>query len=103
MKFKPLLPILAIAAGFAGPASAAIFIDGISSTSAVSSDNDFASDLDSNYSYTLQSDSFSHMSLTAPARITFYALASESGYTNSFSAGNEIGRASCRERVCQYV
>lgn len=86
MKFKYLAPAIALAAGVASPASAAFFIEGIGSTSAIAPNNDFAGELDANYSYTLQTSDFTGLSLLSPARITFYALASESGYEDSFSA-----------------
>src|SRR3546814_11892394 len=55
-------------------------------TNASDPNNDFAGELDANYSYTLQTSDFTGLSLLSPARITFYALASESGYEDSFSA-----------------
>lgn len=82
---RAILPALAAASALAAPAGAAIFIDGISSISPVAAANDFKSDLNTNYGLTSQTNSFSSISLTAPARITFYALASESGYQNTFS------------------
>lgn len=85
MKFKYLLSALALTAATVSPASAAFFIDGIGTVGSVAANNDFAGDLSANYSYTLQSNDFGGISLTAPARITFYALASESGYTDTFS------------------
>src|SRR3546814_1074913 len=33
----------------------------------------------------------------------FYMLALDSGRPGTYNVGTEIGRASCRERVCQYV
>ncbi len=94
MKFKAFLPALAAASVFISPASAAIMIDGIGSTSPIASNNDFAGALSSTYSYTSQANNFSSISLTAPAQITFYALASESGYNNSFSANGVSGSES---------
>src|SRR3546814_17519180 len=85
MKFKYLAPAIALAAGVASPASAAFFIEGIGSTSAIAPNNDFAGELDANYSYTLQTSDFTGLSLLSPARITFYALASASGYEERFS------------------
>ena len=85
MKSSVLLSALAVATALAAPASAALLVDGVGSTSALASGNSFAAQLNSNYGYTQQTTDYSGISLTAPARITFYALASESGYANTFS------------------
>ena len=91
MKFHALLPAVAAVTALISPASAALFVNGIGSTTAISSANNFAADLDTNYGLTLQTNNISGLSLSAPARITFYALASESGYTDSFSSNGVNG------------
>src|SRR3546814_12289161 len=94
---------------------------------------------EADYSLVSQTGDLSSISVTAPARINFYALGSESGLENTFLFGalshteadyaydptrligsadftspgsfgglvfmsdGTIGRAWCRERVCQYV
>lgn len=85
MKSSVLLSALAMATALATPASAALLVDGINSTSALAPGNSFAAQLNANYGYTQQTTDYSGISLTRPARITFYALASESGYADTFS------------------
>lgn len=87
MKTGAFLPLAAAFAALAGPANAAIFVDGIGSTIAVPGSFAFKAQLESDYSLAVQGNQLTSISLTSPARLSFYAVGSESAYTNSFFFG----------------
>ena len=88
MKLRNLLPMFALAAAFVTPAKAAILVDGIGDTMAVPDNFAFKSQLEADSSLVTQSSNLLSISLTEAARITFYALGSESNLENSFFFGS---------------
>lgn len=82
-----LIAALIATAGFAAPASAAILVGGIGSTETIPDNFSFKGNLASDFSLVSQSNDLLSINLTSPARLTFYALGSESGLENTFSFG----------------
>lgn len=88
MKVQALLPLMAATVAIApSPASSAILIEDIESAVAIPDNFSFKTELEADFSLVSQTGDLSSISVTAPARINFYALGSESGLENTFLFG----------------
>src|SRR3546814_8962240 len=88
MKVQALLPLMAATVAITpSPASAAILIEDIESAVTIPDNFSFKTELAADYSLVSQTGALSSISVTAPARINFYALGSESGLENTFLFG----------------
>lgn len=87
MTMKTLIAAAFAVAGLAAPASSAILVGGIGTTQAIPDNFSFKSQLASDYSLVSQSNDLLTINLTSPARLTFYALGSESSLVNNFYFG----------------
>jgi hypothetical protein len=87
MRRHALLPLLAFFAFTAQPASASFLVQDIADPISIPSSFAFTSELGSDYSLFTQTSNLSSIALTGAARITFYALGSESALENNFFFG----------------
>src|SRR3546814_1573450 len=88
MKVQALLPLMAATVAITpSPASAAILIEDIESAVTIPDNFSFKTELEADYSLVSQTGDLSSLSVTAPARINFYALGFESCLEYTFMFG----------------